>query len=137
MRSDTAIEILRGDDDRPGAEATPLRQRVRGVSREGRLRREREAGRMEDLELELTLLREENARLRMAKVSRAEIGVAIDELRRLSPQRREDDLGDETWSAIAELLVMREGLDQACSQLEAALASVRERLARLAVLAAD
>jgi hypothetical protein len=136
MRTDSAIEIVRDDDDR-GPVPTPLRQRVRAVGREGRLRREREAGQAEDLELELALLREENARLRMAQIGRAEIGAAIDELRKLAVRRHEDDLGDETWSAIAELLVMREGLDQACSQLEAALGSVRDRLTRLSTLGAD
>ncbi len=70
----------------------------------------------------------------MAQVGRAEIGVAIDEFRKLALQRHQDDLGDETWSAIAELLVMREGLDQACSQLSTALASVREQLTRLSTI---
>jgi hypothetical protein len=137
MRTDTAIEIVRSDDDHTGSQPAPLRHRVRAAGREGRLRRERETLRVEELELELALLREENARLRMAQVGRAEIGVAIDELRRLELDRHEADLGDETWSAIAELLVMREGLDQACSQLEAALATVRSRLRRLSTISAE
>jgi hypothetical protein len=137
MRPNSAIEIAWGDDDHRSRPPTALHQRVRAVSREGRLRKDQEAAQVENLELELALLREENARLRMAQVGRAEIGVAIDEFRKLAVHRHEDDLGDETWSAIAELLVMREGLDQACSQLSAALASVRQRLARLSTITAD
>jgi hypothetical protein len=121
------------DSERPGG----FRQRLRAVGREGRPAHDQRTEQLEDLELQVLLLREENARLRMAGSGRARIGGAIEEIRRLELARDEQDLGDDMWSAIAELLVLREGIDAACAQMETALAAVRERLSDLSMISGD
>ena len=40
---------------------------------------------------------------------------------------------DETWSILGECLALREGLDRACIEIQAAMTSVRERLSTLGV----
>jgi hypothetical protein len=120
-------------NERPGR----FRQRLQAVGREGRPARDQQTEQLEDLELQVMLLREENTRLRMAGSGRARIGVAVEEIRRLELGRDEQDLGDDMWSAIAELLVLREGIDEACAQMETALAAVRERLGDLSMITGD
>jgi hypothetical protein len=111
-----------------------LYRRVLNVRRDDRRRGTEPPAENVDLELEAIQLREENARLRMARSRRSEIGTAIDELRLVAVECEGDESGDDVWSTIADLLVIREGIAQACLEMELALASVRERLALLPTL---
>jgi hypothetical protein len=85
-----------------------------------------------DLELQVMLLREENARLKAGRHRPSDVGTMIDELR-LVASAEEGDLLDDAWSLLSECLVIREGLSQACVEIENAVGSVRQRLATLVV----
>lgn len=95
-----------------------------------------------ELEVELMLLREENARLKVAHHRSSDIGAVIDQIRGLAvadadPQagaevrELDGDRGDEIWTALSELLVIREGLEQVCDEMESAIGAVRERIRSL------
>jgi hypothetical protein len=110
----------------------------------GRFRRNAERGSAEaqrhdeelddeaDLQLQVMLLREENARLKAGRHRPSDVGTMIDELR-LVASEEEGDLLDDAWSLLSECLVIREGLAQACVEIENAVGSVRQRLATLVV----
>ncbi|HUA47222.1 MAG TPA: hypothetical protein VMA77_18445 [Solirubrobacteraceae bacterium] len=87
----------------------------------------------DDLRLQVMLLQEENARLKAARHKPADPGTVIDEVRTLAASSPMDELLDETWSLLAECLALREGLDRACIEIQAAMTSVRERLSTLGV----
>jgi hypothetical protein len=87
----------------------------------------------ESLTLEVMLLREEIARLRTARHRPTDIGTFIDQLRGLAAEQGEADMEDEVWSLLAETRVIREELEQACVELELAIAAVRRRLRSLSV----
>lgn len=86
-----------------------------------------------ELKLQLMLLREENARLKAARHQPADIGTAVDRVRLLAAPREDGELVDDAWTILGECLVIREGLDHACVEIQAAVDSVRDRLAELAV----
>ncbi len=85
-----------------------------------------------DLQLQVMLLREENARLKAGRHRPSDVGTMIDELRLVAAEE-EGDLLDDAWSLLSECLVIREGLSQACVEIENAVGSVRQRLATLVV----
>jgi hypothetical protein len=85
-----------------------------------------------DLQLQVMLLREENARLKAGRHRPSDVGTMIDELRLVAAEE-EGDLLDDAWSLLSECLVIREGLAQACVEIENAVGSVRQRLATLVV----
>jgi hypothetical protein len=85
-----------------------------------------------ELKLQLMLLREENARLKAAHHQPPDSGTMIDRVRLLATPI-EAELLDDAWTLLGECLVIREGLDQACIEVQEAISSVRERLATLAV----
>jgi len=85
----------------------------------------------DELKLQVVLLREENARLSAALYKPADPGTLIDHVRMLSARSEASDVLDETWSILGECLALREGLDQACVEIQAAIGSVRERLGSL------
>jgi hypothetical protein len=87
----------------------------------------------EDLKVQLMLLREENARLKMANRRDSDIGTLIGQLRHLGSTAGETEIGDEVWSLLTELLVIREGLERACIEIEASILTVHERLRLLSV----
>lgn len=87
----------------------------------------------EDLEVQLMLLREENARLKMASRRDSDIGTLIGQLRRLGSSAGETEIGDEVWSLVTELLVIREGLERACIEIESSILTVHQRLRLLTV----
>ena len=87
----------------------------------------------DDLRLQLMLLREENARLKAARHKPRDQGSMIDRMRALAESGQEKELLDESWSLLAECLALREGLDQACVEIQAAIHAVRERLGTLGV----
>ncbi|MGO9752496.1 MAG: hypothetical protein ACLP8S_00655 [Solirubrobacteraceae bacterium] len=86
----------------------------------------------EAAEAELMLLREENARLKAQLHRPSDVGTLIEQLRRLAAESGSEAL-DDVWSLLSECLVIREGLDQACTEIQAAIGDVKRRLARLAV----
>jgi len=45
----------------------------------------------------------------------------------------EAEMEDEVWNLLAEVMVIREGLEQACIELESAIGSLRRRLGSLSV----
>jgi hypothetical protein len=107
------IERLRGEEDVSGAGGS--------------------VGEDRDLEQELMLLQEENARLKVGRHRPSDIGTLIDQLRLVAGDEGEADASDEAWSILTECLVMREGLEQACTEIETAIGAVRRRLGTLAV----
>jgi hypothetical protein len=86
-----------------------------------------------ELGLQVMLLREENARLKAARHKPADAGTLIDQVRLLSAPGEEGEALDDAWTLLGECLVIREGLDQACIEVQAAINGVRDRLAALAV----
>jgi hypothetical protein len=87
----------------------------------------------DDLRLKVMLLQEENARLKAARHKPADPGSLIEEMRLLVDSSAVAELLDETWSVLGECLALREGLDRACIEIQAAMTSVRERLSALGV----
>jgi hypothetical protein len=87
----------------------------------------------DDLRLKVMLLQEENARLKAARHKPADPGTVIEEMRMLVDSSAVTELLDETWSILGECLALREGLDRACIEVQAAMTSVRERLSKLGV----
>ncbi len=85
-----------------------------------------------ELKLQLMLLREENARLKAARFQPADTGTVIDRVRLLGAAA-DGELMDDAWALLGDCLVIREGLDEVCVELQNAIASIRERLEALAV----
>lgn len=133
-RVESTIELEKvqdgGDQSRVGHVRRSL-DRVRGSDGSGPNRDSREE--RESLRLEVMLLREEIARLRTARHRPADIGTLIDQLRALAAEQGEAEMEDEVWTLIAGLSALREGLEQACVELELAITSIRQRLRTLSV----
>jgi|ERR1035438_6080328 hypothetical protein len=85
------------------------------------------------LKLHVMLLSEENARLKAARHRPSDIGTLIDQMRLLGAQEGEGEVLDEAWTMLSECLVIREGLEQACIEIQAAIGDVRARLGSLAI----
>lgn len=120
----------RDEHSRAGAVRRSL-ERVRASDGSGPKRDSREE--RESLRLEVMLLREEIARLRTARHRPADVGTLIDQLRALAAEQGGAEMEDEVWTLIADVSAVREGLEQACVELELALVSVRRRLRTLSV----
>ena len=88
-----------------------------------------------ELKLQLVLLREENTRLKAARHQPAGPGSAIDQVRSLASAAQVSDGLDDAYSLIGECLAVREGLDQVCLEMGAALDAVRGRLQDIAAQA--
>jgi hypothetical protein len=86
-----------------------------------------------NLKLELMLLREENARLKADRHRPSDLGTLIDQLRLVAAQKGEAEMIDEGWTLVSESLSIREGLEQACLEIQAAIEAVQERLRSLAL----
>ncbi len=87
------------------------------------------------MQAELVSLREENARLRMAKNNQPGMQQTIDRLRSatsdhivVGPGSHLAEEADHLWHVLAEAVVIREGLLSACRDLAAAAISLEERL---------
>lgn len=85
-----------------------------------------------NIKLELMLLREENARLKAERHRPSDLGTLIDQLRLVAAHQGEAEMIDEGWTLVAECLTMREGLEQACLEIQASISAVQERLRMLA-----
>ncbi len=86
-----------------------------------------------DLQLEVMLLREENARLKAERHRPSDVDTLIDQMRRLGAEKGDAEMVDEAWTLLSECLVIREGLEQACVEIQAAIVAVHDRLRNLAV----
>ena len=86
-----------------------------------------------ELEAELALLREENARLKFEKAKASDAASVVDVVRAAAAARtvRDEDLEDEAWHVLAETVTIRTALVQVCEEIEAGVRSLRERLAAL------
>jgi hypothetical protein len=84
---------------------------------------------LDELERELALLREENARLKVARERSGE--QPIDERVRgalASLERDPASDGDEPWELLTECMLMRDSLLDACRELERGARELRQRL---------
>lgn len=85
-----------------------------------------------DLHAEVTLLREENARLKFEQAKAADPGTIVDLVRSIAERARVDDeFGDEACHLLAEALTIKTALVQMCEEIEAGVGSMRDRLVRL------
>jgi hypothetical protein len=87
----------------------------------------------EALKLQVMLLSEENARLKAARHRPSDVGTLIDQMRLLAAGEGEGEVLDEAWTMLSECLVIREGLDRACLEIQSAIGDVRNRLAALTI----
>lgn len=123
-------------------DATGERPPVRPPDRTRRGRRSRgwlrggggdqDSGRLvEQLEAEVALLREENARLKIRDARGGERPWDA-RMRDLVPGEQPPDLrGDDAWALLTECQVLRTTLVDACRDVEAAMAQIRGRLEAL------
>jgi hypothetical protein len=85
------------------------------------------------LQLQVMLLSEENARLKAERHRPSDVGTLIDQMRELGDQEGPGEVLDEAWTMLSECLVIRQGLEQACAEIQVAIAGVRERLGSLTI----
>jgi hypothetical protein len=85
------------------------------------------------LKLQVMLLSEENARLKAERHRPSDIGTLIDQMRGLGDQEGPGEVLDEAWTMLSECLVIRQGLEQACAEIQLAIAGVQRRLGSLTV----
>jgi hypothetical protein len=85
------------------------------------------------LQLQVMLLSEENARLKSERRRPSDVGTLIDQMRELADQEGPGEVLDEAWTMLSECLVIRQGLEQACAEIQVAIAGVRERLGSLTI----
>lgn len=84
-----------------------------------------------ELRLQVMLLREENARLKVTRHQPADTGSAIDRIRLLNSESSGPDAVEGAWGLLTDCLVIREGLDQVCVEMQQAISAIQERLAAL------
>jgi hypothetical protein len=90
---------------------------------------------MGELEAEITLLREENARLKIERHRPTDAGHVIERMRSIrpaSPVARQEGEGALPAQVIAECLAVRDGLMEACQEVQRAMQGIRGRLGALA-----
>jgi hypothetical protein len=90
-----------------------------------------------ELKLQLMLLREENARLKAARHQPPSPGNVIDRVRVLAVAKPDGDAVDDAWAVLNECLVIREGLDQMCAEIQSAINRVRDQLSALTLSIED
>lgn len=88
------------------------------------------AEQLQELEREVALLREENARLKVAREHAADR--PLNELVRAAFEAREADAdGDDPWEVLTECMLLRHTLLGACEELERGAGELRVRLETL------
>lgn len=97
-----------------------------------------DVGAISELETELALLREENAQLKVERHRPADVGHVIERMRSLQLQVSGEPSGapaapSATTQTIAEHLAMREGLMEACQEVQQAMQGIRGKLGALVV----
>jgi hypothetical protein len=94
---------------------------------------------MGELEMELALLREENARLKVEHHRPSDVGRVIERMRNLGlafPAERRGEGGSEDREdahAMLECLAVRDGLVEACHEVQQAMQAMRSRLSGLSL----
>jgi hypothetical protein len=83
---------------------------------------------MDELERELALLREENACLKVSRERAADRPLNERMRHALAPRHEPDPAGDEPWQVLTECMLLRDGLLDACRELERGARELRERL---------
>lgn len=91
-----------------------------------------EAELVQALDAEVTLLREENARLRSSRESAADPSQVIAQLNELRGPQDDADHGDDAWHVLTAGLVLRDTLLEVCAGIAQAMAVQEERLHALA-----
>jgi hypothetical protein len=90
-----------------------------------------------ELETELALLREENARLKVERLRPADAGHVIERMRAIRQQTPDDQsdgepsLSADGVQALGDCLSLREGLMDACQEAQQAMQGIRGRLEAL------
>jgi hypothetical protein len=129
-------------DSRKAADAAPAlangtdrsaRTRVRWLLRASTRERDGAANdQLEQLEREVMLLREENARLKVTREHARDRSVNERVRAAFPASRRDDDPdGDEPWEVLTECMLLRDGLVDACRELERGARELRARLETL------
>jgi hypothetical protein len=89
---------------------------------------------VEELEMELELLREENARLKLERHRSPDAGAVIERVRDLSSDTGdEENVADSALEVTAESLLLREGLLDACREIARAMEEMQQRLRALSL----
>lgn len=91
---------------------------------------------MGELEMELALLREENARLKVERHRPPDAGRIIERMRHLRRDHSaggQDEHPDRGSQPMGECLAIRDGLMEACEDVQLAIREVRGRLGALSV----
>ncbi len=86
-----------------------------------------------ELEMELALLREENARLKVERHRPPDAGRVIERMRHLGGSEGSDGAEPAAANAIEDCRAMRDGLLAACHEVQLAMQGIRGRLGELAV----
>jgi hypothetical protein len=116
-----------GQAERPRTQ--PFRRFRSGVGRAST-----EAEYLSTIQAELTLLREENARLRFERAQRPDAGSMIERLNALSAaQPPSADHRDEAWHLVGEALVLREVLIDICTEIGQTVITLQTRLGNLGI----
>lgn len=130
--------------DKLGCQPSDARRRRAAVARllrmgvsDGAKSSSDEMAAMSELETELALLREENARLKVERHRPTDAGHVIERMRALTQEAStaEPDAGSPSsvdgGQAFAECLALREGLMHACQEAQQAMQMIRGRLEAL------
>jgi hypothetical protein len=80
------------------------------------------------LQAELTLLREENARLKAEKYRRPDLGTVVEQARAASAPGGGDDSADEAAQLLADGLMLRETLLKVCREMNQSMLALEARL---------
>ena len=86
-----------------------------------------------ELRLQVMLLREENARLKAARHQPSAAGSALERVRMLTTQASTAEAADDAWTLMTDCLVIREGLQQVCVEMQGAISVIQARLEALAM----
>ena len=91
-----------------------------------------------ELEAEVVLLREENARLKAARHQQHDVGKLLERTRSMRTQELDrGQLADETAQMLVEGLVIRESLLEICREIERSMVAFEAKLDALATMAID
>ncbi len=71
------------------------------------------------------LLGGENARLKAARRRASNVGTLIGEMRRLGAENGGAEMIHEAWTLPSECVLIREGLEQACVEIQAAIGAAQ------------
>ncbi|MGA2010102.1 MAG: hypothetical protein ABSH51_06165 [Solirubrobacteraceae bacterium] len=127
--ADHPASVLLTGSRRPArARLERLWRRTAAVRGEAGAYHEKARGSEEPMTLELILLREQVARLKTECHRPADLGAVIDHMRHLTVALAEVENEDDAWSALTDVLVMRDGLNRASAEAEAAIGAARQRL---------